>query len=68
MQEALGAARFVQFPAIGAFVRAGEHLGVVEGAMTAAEFYAPCAGRVVWTAGHDAELSDWFVGIVPARK
>lgn len=35
MQEALGAARFIQLPAIGNFARAGEHLGVVEGTLTA---------------------------------
>lgn len=65
MQKEIGAARFVQLPARGTYARAGEHLGVVEGAMTAAEFYAPCDGRVVWTAGHDAKLSDWLLGIVP---
>ena len=65
MQEALGAARVVQLPALGTLVRAGEHLGVVEGTLTAAEFYAPSAGRVVWTAEPDAEISDWLVGIVP---
>lgn len=66
MQQELGAARFVQLPAIGAFIGAGDHLGVVEGALTSAEFYAPCAGRVVWAAEPDAKISDWLVGIAPA--
>lgn len=66
MQEGLGAARFVRLPALGAFARAGEHLGAVEGTLTAAEFYAPCDGRVVWTAEPDAAISDWLVGIDPA--
>lgn len=65
MQEALGAARVVQLPPLGTLARAGGHLGVVEGTLTAAEFYAPCDGRVVWTAGHDAETSGWLVGVVP---
>lgn len=65
MQEGLGTTRFVQLPAIGSFAQAGEHLGVVEGMLTAAEFYAPCNGRVVWTAEPNAEISDWLVGIVP---
>ena len=68
MQEGLGAARFVQLPAIGTFARAGEHLGVVEGTLTAAEFYAPCDGRVVWVARSDAKISDWLVRIVPAYE
>lgn len=66
MQEGLGTARFVQLPAIGAFARAGEHLGVVEGTLTAAEFYAPCDGRVVWAARPNASISDWLVGIAPS--
>ena len=68
MQKELGAARFVQLPAIGTLARAGEHLGVVEGTLTAAEFYAPCAGRVVWAARPDASTSDWLVGIDPGRE
>ncbi len=65
MQEGLGAARFIKLPAIGVFAQAGEYLGAVEGTLTAAEFYAPCNGRVVWTAEPDAEISGWLVGIVP---
>lgn len=40
MQKEIGAARFIQLPAIGTSARASEHLGVVEGALSAAEFYA----------------------------
>lgn len=66
MQKEIGAARFIQLPAIGTSARASEHLGVVEGALSAAEFYAPCDGRVVWVARCDAPISDGLVGIAPA--
>lgn len=66
MQKALGVARFIQLPARGTYAKAGEYLGAVEGTLTAAEFYAPCNGRVVWTAAPDAGISGWLVGIVPA--
>lgn len=66
MQDALGAARHIQLPAIGTLAVAGEHLGVVEGALSAAEFYAPCDGHVIWIAAPEASMSDWLVGITPA--
>lgn len=68
MQDALGAVIFVQLPAIGAAILEGEHLGVVEGALTAAEIYAPCSGHVVWVAGSDAKGSDWLARIAPIDK
>jgi len=66
MQESLGAARFVQLPAIGAFAQAGEHRGVVEDSLTAAEFYSSCDCCTVWMAELDASIADWLVGIAPS--
>ncbi|MEO1380268.1 MAG: hypothetical protein AAFU69_07935 [Pseudomonadota bacterium] len=60
-RSALGTVRHVQLPDIGTKVEAGDHLGVVEGTQTAAEFYAPCAGRVVAVADASASTSDWLV-------
>lgn len=68
VQKEIGEARLVRLPALGNFIRAGEHLGVVEGTLTAAEFYTPCDGRVVWVARSDARISNWLVRIAPAYE
>ena len=46
-QNSLGDITFVQFPKIGAAVRAGESFGVVESVKAASDLYAPVAGTVV---------------------
>lgn len=58
---ALGTLLHAQLPEIGTKVEAGDHLGVVEGTKTAAEFYAPWAGLVVAVAEPPVSASDWLV-------
>lgn len=60
-RNALGALLDAQLPDIGTKVLAGERLGIVEGSKTAAEFYAPCAGRVVAVAEASCSCCDWLV-------
>ena len=60
-QAALGDLQHFQVPKIGAWVNAGERLFVIEGTLSAAEFYAPISGRITSCAGPDALISDWLV-------
>jgi glycine cleavage system H protein len=46
-QEALGDIVFVEFPAIGAKVKAGDAIGVVESVKAASDIYAPVSGEIV---------------------
>ena len=46
-QEALGDIVFVEFPKVGAKVKAGEAVGVVESVKAASDVYAPLSGEVV---------------------
>lgn len=46
-QEALGDLVFVELPAVGRSVKAGEALAVVESVKAASDVYAPVAGEVV---------------------
>ena len=46
-QDALGDVVFVELPAVGRQVRAGEATAVVESVKTASDIYAPLAGEVV---------------------
>jgi glycine cleavage system H protein len=46
-QEALGDIVFVEFPKVGATVKAGEAVGVVESVKAASDVYAPISGEVV---------------------
>lgn len=46
-QEALGDVVFVELPAIGTSVTAGQQFGVVESNKSVSELYAPVGGRVV---------------------
>ena len=74
-QDALGYVVFVDLPAIGRRVGAGETLAEVESTKSVAEVYAPCAGAIaaVNTALADAPgriNSDpygegWFVELTP---
>jgi glycine cleavage system H protein len=45
-QEALGDIVFVEFPKVGATVKAGEAVGVVESVKAASDVYAPLSGEV----------------------
>lgn len=46
-QDALGDVVFVELPAVGRQVRAGEAAAVVESVKTASDIYAPLAGEIV---------------------
>jgi glycine cleavage system H protein len=46
-QEALGDLVFIELPAVGRSVKAGEALAVVESVKAASDVYAPVAGEVV---------------------
>ena len=46
-QEALGDIVFVEFPQVGASVKAGDAVGVVESVKAASDIYAPVSGEVV---------------------
>jgi glycine cleavage system H protein len=59
-QEALGDIVFVEFPAVGRKVKAGDTVGVVESVKAASDIYAPIAGEIV--AVNDA-LADAWEGI-----
>ena len=74
-QDALGDIVFVQLPATGTTLRAGESLGEVESTKSVSEIYAPVAGTVV---ARNASLADepelinaepyaagWLVEIAP---
>jgi glycine cleavage system H protein len=45
-QDALGDIVFVEFPKVGAKVRAGDAVGVVESVKAASDIYAPVSGEV----------------------
>ena len=45
-QEALGDVVFVDLPEVGAKLKAGESLGMVESVKAISDIYAPCAGTV----------------------
>lgn len=62
-QAALGHLLHFRPPKLGQLAREGEHLFVVEGSLTAAEFYSPASGSVVRHAATDASISDWMVVI-----
>ena len=46
-QDALGDIVFVEFPKLGATVKAGDVVGVVESVKAASDIYAPVSGEVV---------------------
>lgn len=46
-QKALGDVVFVELPKVGAQVKAGEQVAVVESVKAASEIYAPVSGKVV---------------------
>jgi len=46
-QEALGDVVFVEFPKVGAAVKAGDAVGVVESVKAASDIYAPLSGEIV---------------------
>jgi glycine cleavage system H protein len=74
-QEALGDIVFVEFPKLGAQVKAGDAVGVVESVKAASDLYAPVSGEVVAVNGaipeHWDELNKdafaaWLYRLKPA--
>lgn len=65
-QAALGHLLHVQLPQVGQSVDKGQHLFVVEGSQTAAEFYSPVDGYVD-TVTDDPNISDWLVTLKPRK-
>jgi glycine cleavage system H lipoate-binding protein len=63
-QVALGHLLHFQSLNIGDRVKEGDRLFVVEGNLTAAEFYSPVDGYVDSVAG-DPNISDWLVTLKP---
>lgn len=63
-QVALGHLLHVQLPQVGQFVDKGQHLFVVEGSQTAAEFYSPVEGYVD-SITDGPMISDWLVTLKP---
>jgi glycine cleavage system H protein len=74
-QEALGDIVFVEFPKVGASVKAGETVGVVESVKAASDIYAPLSGKVVavndkipdhWEAINKDPFAAWLYKLKPS--
>ncbi|HET9043204.1 MAG TPA: glycine cleavage system protein GcvH, partial [Burkholderiales bacterium] len=75
-QEALGDIVFVEFPKVGATVKAGEAVGVVESVKAASDVYAPLSGEVVavndgipdhWEAINKDAFAAWLYKLKPSN-
>jgi glycine cleavage system H protein len=74
-QEALGDVVFVEFPKVGAAVRAGDAVGVVESVKAASDIYAPLSGEIVavngeipdhWEAINRDAFAAWLFKLKPS--
>jgi glycine cleavage system H protein len=74
-QDALGDIVFVAFPQVGAKVKAGEAVGVVESVKAASDIYAPVSGEVVavndalpdhWEAINQDAFAAWLYRLKPS--
>jgi glycine cleavage system H protein len=74
-QDALGDIVFVEFPKVGAKVKAGDAVGVVESVKAASDIYAPVAGEVVaindgipdhWETINQDAFAAWLYRLRPA--
>ena len=74
-QDALGDIVFVEFPKVGAKVKAGDAVGVVESVKAASDIYAPVSGEVVaindgipdhWEAVNQDAFAAWLYRLRPA--
>lgn len=74
-QEALGDIVFVEFPKVGASVKAGDAVGVVESVKAASDIYAPLSGEVVavndeipdhWEAINKDPFTAWLYKLKPS--
>ena len=75
-QEALGDIVFVEFPAVGAKVKAGDTVGVVESVKAASDIYAPVSGEIVavndgipehWEEINKDAFAAWLYRVKPSR-
>jgi glycine cleavage system H protein len=75
-QEALGDLVFIELPAVGRRVTAGEACGVVESVKAASDVYAPVAGEVVAANNEIVDApekvnadayANWFYRLKPAN-
>ncbi|HSD55071.1 MAG TPA: glycine cleavage system protein GcvH [Burkholderiales bacterium] len=75
-QEALGDIVFVEFPKVGATVKAGDTVGVVESVKAASDIYAPVSGEVVavndgipdhWEEINKDAFAAWLYRLKPAN-
>lgn len=75
-QEALGDIVFVEFPKVGATVKAGEAVGVVESVKAASDIYAPVSGEIVaindgipdhWEEINKDAFAAWLYKLKPSR-
>lgn len=74
-QSLLGDLVFIDMPSVGAHVKAGQELGVVESVKAASDFYAPITGTVtavnadvqanIALVNQSAENQGWLVKIKP---
>jgi glycine cleavage system H protein len=74
-QEALGDVVFVEFPKVGANVKAGDAVAVVESVKAASDIYAPLSGEIVavneeivdhWEAINKDAFAAWLFKLKPA--
>ena len=74
-QDALGDIVFVEFPKVGAKVKAGDVVGVVESVKAASDIYAPVSGEVVaindsipdhWEMINQDAFSAWLYKLRPS--
>lgn len=73
-QEALGDVVFVEFPKVGAKVKAGDAVAVVESVKAASDIYAPLSGEIVavneeipdhWEAINKDAFAAWLFKLKP---
>jgi glycine cleavage system H protein len=74
-QEALGDVVFVEFPKVGAAVKAGDAVAVVESVKAASDIYAPLSGEIVavngeipdhWEAINKDAFAAWLFKLKPS--
>jgi glycine cleavage system H protein len=74
-QEALGDVVFVEFPKVGASVKAGDAVAVVESVKAASDIYAPLSGEIIavngaipdhWEAINKDAFAAWLFKLKPS--
>ena len=76
-QHALGEVVFIELPVVGAELKSGDVLGVVESVKAASEVYTPISGRVAQINGaladapehiNDQPYASWIAVLVPTDR